>query len=236
MSSVARLVVAVLVAAGLIVAGLAIGQGLERFRMADRTITGKGLAEMNAESDFAVWQIGFRRGAESFGEVQKALAADREQVLAFLKQAGLEAGEIEVRPLQIIDAYSLEYSQSNPQFRYTGSGRVLVKSARVQAVGKAALATDPLIQAGIVIEGGQGPQYQLRGFNEAKASLLSAATQNAREQAERFASEAGARLGSLKFANQGVVQISGDDGQGGDDGAARSKRLRVVSTFVYELR
>ena len=52
----------------------------------------------------------------------------------------------------------------------------------------------------------------------------------------RFAAEAGADLGPLKNANQGVIRITGDDGNDYDDGGSRTKRLRVVSTFEYELR
>jgi uncharacterized protein len=68
------------------------------------------------------------------------------------------------------------------------------------------------------------------------ATLLAEATLNAREQADKFAAEAGARLGELKSANQGVIRITGDDGNDYDDGSSRGKRLRVVSTFEYELR
>jgi hypothetical protein len=227
---------ALLLAIGLVLAGWAIGQGLERFRMADRSISVKGLAEKEVEADFAVWTLAFRRAGNDFGDVQKALAADREQVVAFLGRAGIDASEVEVRPLQVQDVYSREYSQPNQPFRYTGTGTVIVKSPRVALVGKAALAIDPLIQSGIVIEGGAGPRYQLRGFNEVKGPLLAEATRNAREQAAKFAAEAGAELGPLKSANQGVIRITGDDGGELDDGSSRVKRLRVVSTFEYELR
>lgn len=234
--SIDRVIAAVLVAAGLSVAGWAVSQGLERFRLADRTVTVKGLAEREVERDFVVWTLTFRRAGNVFGEVQQALAADRERVAAFLRTAGIEDAEVEVRPLQVVDVYSREYAQPNQPVRFTGSGQVLVKSPRVAVVSKAALAIDPLIQAGVVIEGGNGPRYQLRGFNEVKAPLLAEATQNARQQAEKFAAEAGAALGRLKSANQGVIRISGDDGGDFDDGSARVKRLRVVSTFEYELR
>lgn len=231
-----RVIAAVLVAAGLAAAGWTVSQGLERFRMADRTVTVKGLAEREVESDFVVWTLTFRRAGNVFGEVQQALAADRDRVAGFLREAGIEEAEVEVRPLRVVDVYSREYAQPNQPVRFTGSGQVLVKSARVAVVGKAALAIDPLIQAGLVIEGGSGPRYQLRGFNEVKAPLLAEATRNAREQAAKFAAEAGATLGPLKSANQGVIRISGDDGGDFDDGSARVKRLRVVSTFEYELR
>lgn len=148
-----RVVPALLVAIGVAVAGWTVSQGLERFRMSDRTITVKGLAEREVESDFVVWTLTFRRAGNVFGEVQKALAADREQVAAFLREAGIEDAEVELRPLQVIDVYSREYSQPNQPMRFTGSGQVLVKSARVAEVSRAALAIDPLIQAGLVIEG-----------------------------------------------------------------------------------
>lgn len=151
--SIDRIAAALLVAAGLSAAGWTVSQGLERFRMSERTITVKGLAEREVDSDFAVWTLTFRRAGNVFGDVQKALAADREQVAAFLRKAGIEDAEVEVRPLQVTDVYSREYSQSNQPMRYTGNGQVLVKSARVAEIGKAALAIDPLIQSGLMIEG-----------------------------------------------------------------------------------
>lgn len=233
-----RLIAAALVGAGLVLAGLMVAQGLERFRLADRSVTVKGLAEKDVESDFAVWTLNFRRGGNAFGEVQKALAADRDAVLAFLKARGFQDGEIEVRPLAVQDLFAREYGGGQQPLRFNGTGQVIVKSPRVAEVQAAALAVDPLIQAGVQLsgEGQGGPEFQLRGFNDAKAPLLSEATRNAREQAEKFAAEAGARLGPLKSANQGVISISGGDGREHDGGGSRMKRLRVVSTFVYELR
>ena len=233
-----RLLAAALVGAGVAIAGFAVSQGLERFRLADRSVTVKGLAERNVPSDFAVWSLNFRRGGNAFGEVQKALSGDRDAVLAFLKQRGFTDEEIEVRPLAVQDLFAREYGSGNQPLRFNGTGQVMVKSARVAEVQAAALAVDPLIQAGVQLgsEGQGGPQFQLRGFNEVKPLLLAEATRNAREQAEKFAAEAGAQLGGLKSANQGVIQISGAGGGDFDDGSSREKRLRVVSTFVYELR
>jgi len=240
MHALSRLLTALFVGAGIALAGFAVGQGLERFRMSDRSVTVKGLAEKDVESDFAIWALGFRRAGSDFGGVQQALAADRDKVLAFLKARGFTEAEVEVRPLRVQDLYAREYAQGNQPFRFNGTGRVLVKSPRVTEVEAAARAVDPLIQAGVQLgtdnEGRSGPHFQLRGFNDIKAPLLAEATRNAREQADKFAAEAGAELGALKNANQGVIRITGDDGNDYDDGSSRVKRLRVVSTFEYVLR
>lgn len=236
-----RLVAGLLVGAGVALAGYWVGNGLERLRMADRSVTVKGLAEQEVQSDFAVWTLSFRRAGNEFAGVQQALAQDRDQVLAFLTARGFAAAEVEARPLQVQDLFAREYAQGNQPLRFNGVGQVLVKSARVAEVEAAALAVDPLIQAGVQLGGENegargGPRFQLRGFNDIKAPLLAEATRNAREQADKFAAEAGARLGPLKSANQGVIRISGDDGNDFDDGSSRTKRLRVVSTFEYELK
>lgn len=239
-NTLSRLIAALLVGAGIAVAGFHVSQGLERFRMSDRSVTVKGLAEKDVESDFAVWTLSFRRAGAEFGDVQQALAGDRDKVLAFLKTRGFTAEELDARPLQVQDLFAREYAQGNTPFRFNGTGQVLVKSPRVAEVDAAARAVDPLIQAGVQLggenEGRSGPRFQLRGFNDIKAPLLAEATRNAREQADKFAAEAGAELGPLKNANQGVIRIAGDDGNDFDDGSSRTKRLRVVSTFEYELR
>ncbi len=229
-------IAALLIAIGIASAGWLVSHGLERLRMADRSVVIKGLAEQDVQSDYATWSLAFRRAAGDFMDVQKALAADREKVLVFLENAGFTEDELEVRPLLVRDAYSAEDANANQPFRYTGSGLVLVSTSRIDQVEAAALATDPLITQGVVLDTGNGPRYELRAFNEAKGPLLAEATSNAREQAQAFAADAGARLGPLRNANQGVIQIIGSASQGWDDGTARTKRLRVVSTFEYELR
>ena len=229
---------ALLLGAGIAFAGLQVGQGIERFRMADRTITVKGLAERDVQSDFAVWTLSFRRAANEFSAVQQTLTSDRDRVLDFLRAQGFSDAEIDVRPLQVQDLLAREYAPENVALRFNGQGQVTVKSARIEAVAAASNKVDPLIAAGIQLGGdggGDWPSYQLRGFNDIKPQLLEEATRSAREQASKFAADAGARLGPLKSANQGAIRILDDDGSDMDSSRTMGKRLRVVSTFQFGL-
>jgi len=229
----------VLVAAAIAFAGYAVGEGLLKLRTGDRSVTIKGLAEQDVKSDFAVWTLNFRRAGNAFAEVQQALTDDRAKVVVFLKGQGFSDEELDAAPVQVQDVYAREYAQANAPLRYNGMGQVTVKTARVDAVASSANQTDPLIAAGVQITGegeGQGlPVFQLRGVNALKSDLLKLATANAREQAIEFAADAGARLGALQSANQGVIRITDDDGTDYDRGRTLGKRLRVVSTFVYQL-
>jgi len=235
-----KIVPAVLVAVGLAVAGWTVGEGLQSFRDADRYITIKGLAEQDVKSDFAIWTVSFRRAAADYDDVRQQLTDDREAVMAFLQDQGFAESDIEGRPLQINDLLARDYGQQDVTFRYTGTGAVTVRSDNVDAVSKAANSIDQLIKLGVQMsqEGPMGgaPRYFLRGFNDIKPLLLEQAIDNAIEQAEKFASDAGAMLGGLKRADQGTIQILDDDGSDGyTTGQTIGKRLRVVSTFVYSL-
>jgi len=235
-----KILPSILIAASVAVAGWSVGEGLKSFRQADRHLTIKGLAEQDVKSDFAIWTLSFRRAAANYDEVRRQLTDDREAVVVFLLSQGFVESEIERRPLQITDLLARDYGQQDVTFRYTGQASVTVRSANVDAVAKAANSIDPLIQQGVQMsqEGPMGgsPRYLLRGFNDIKPVLLEQAVSNAAEQAQKFAADAGARLGSLKRANQGTIQILDDDGSDGfTSGQTIGKRLRVVSTFVYSL-
>ncbi|MCK9259013.1 MAG: SIMPL domain-containing protein [Azoarcus sp.] len=231
---------ALLLAGALAFAGWSVGKGLEAFRSADRSVTVKGLAELDVKSDFASWALGFRRAGNEFDQVQLALTADREKVLGFLHEQGFTAEEIEVRPLQVQDLLAREWGGNDVALRFNGQGQVVVKSTRVDLVAEAANQVDPLIQAGVQLAGSNagfsGPRFQLRGFNDVKPQLLEEATLSAREQAKKFAADAGATLGPLKNANQGVIRVLDDDGSDMDSSSTIGKRLRVVSTFEFALR
>ena len=232
------IVPALILAVGIGFAGMQVAGGIERFRMAERTLTVKGLAERDVKSDFAVWTVPFRRAENDFGSVQQALTADRERVVAFLREQGFSDDEIEVRPLQVQDLLAREYGSDRVALRFTGQGQVVVKSARVDLVAAASNWVDPLVEAGVQL-GGDGsdgtPRYQLRGFNDIKPILLEEATLSARELASKFAADAGARLGPLRSANQGAIRITDDDDSDMDTSRTIGKRLRVVSTFQFGL-
>jgi hypothetical protein len=236
-----RVLPAVLIAVGVGASGWFVGQGLESFRQAERFITIKGLAEQDVKSDFAIWNLSFRRAGSEYQEVREALANDRQAVIAFLEEQGFERDEIEPRSMRITDLLAREFGQQDVALRYTGEGSVILRSTRVDLVDAVASNIDPLIEQGVPMSqdgfAGGAPRYFLRGFNDVKPLLLEDAVNNAREQADKFAADAGATLGALRRADQGIIRILDDDGSDGySSGMTIGKRLRVVSTFEYLLK
>jgi len=233
--------------AGLYLAGQQIGRGGTHWKNDVRTVTVKGLVEKEVKADQAVWKLSFRRASGNLGEAQTQIKTDKEAVLVFLQQQGFKPEEISQLPTRTVDKMANEYGNNNQnedKLRYVLVGQVLVTTTQVDRVKDALEKTDQLQAGGVVLDisqdNGANPRFNLSKFNELRPQLLAQATQNGRETAEQFAASAGVKVGKLRSANQGVIQIFGADGQDESGGYSATssiqKKVRVVSSFEFDLK
>lgn len=240
-------IVGICILVGLTAGGYFIGKGCERFKSGTRTVTVKGLVEKVVKADQAVWVLRFRRASQNLKEAHASISADRDAGIAFLRENGFTDAEISRQPTRTIDKLAQDYVQNQAQdsFRYVVTSSLVVTTDRIDLVTKAMGATEALLQSGVVLDGqgGEGsanPRYAITAFNALRPRLLADATKNARLTAQQFAADSGARVGAIRSANQGTIQIFGSDGN--DESAPYSptstpeKKIRVVSTFEFELR
>lgn len=228
---------------GLFLAGQQISKGGTRFRAETRTITVKGLAEQEVRSDQASWSLGFRRASDSLETAQRTIAQDKNLLRRFLLDQGFSPDDISSSPFRMIDKLANEYNSDEKGPRYILSGDIRVTTADVDRIASALNNLDSLQQSGILLdlEGvGANPSYRISRFaDELRPQLLQAATINARQTAEHMANNLGAKVGKVRSANQGVIQIlsagNTDDYDYSSD-AALVKKLRVVSTFEFDLQ
>ena len=94
---------------------------------------------------------------------------------------------------------------------------------------------------------GRKLKYNFIGLNSVKPDMITEATRNARAAADRFASDSGSKVGSIRQANQGVFSISpansgseaGEPGEYGFEGfnadSSIMKTVRVVTSVQYYL-
>ena len=242
----AALIMGLCVAVGLAAGGWLIGKGMARFKSETRTVTVKGLVEHEVKADQAVWSLGLRRASDALPDAHQRISLDRDAVLAFLKKQGFTDAELERQPTRSLDKLAREYGQPQAErFRYVVTTAIVVKTGNVDLVRAAAGATEELLKAGVILDGGTeggaaNPRFVVSKFNDLRPQLLADATKNARAIAQQFAADSGAMVGSIRSANQGTIQIFGTDGN--DESAPFSatstpvKKIRVVSTFEFELK
>jgi hypothetical protein len=243
----AALIVGCCLLIGLTAAGYFIGRGTARFKSDMRTVTVKGLVEKELKADEAVWTLSLKRASDDLKDVHARISADRDAVLAFLHNQGFDDEEIARQPTRTVDKLAREFGQSQnaERFRYLVSSAIVVRTAKIEMVQKSLSSTEELLKAGVILDGERegsaaNPRYVVAKFNDLRPQLLADATKNARTIAQQFANDSGATVGKIHSANQGSIQIFGSDGN--DESGPYSptstpvKKIRVVSTFEFELR
>ncbi|HTE90263.1 MAG TPA: SIMPL domain-containing protein [Terriglobales bacterium] len=240
-----------LLALGLIIGGWALGAQIKATRLSDRYVTVKGLVERKVKSDLAIWALSYKEAGDDLSLVYAKTEADKKAILQFLDQQGIQSSEIELGVVRVVDTQANEYGGGNNRapHRYIVEQQITVRTSRVDQVADAAQKTMQLLQKGIVLNSnqngvpGQGLTYKFTGLNSIKPDMITEATRNARAAADRFASDSGSKVGSIRQANQGVFSILPADqgsgtGEGGDAYAADSslmKTVRVVTSVQYYL-
>src|SRR5262245_17318306 len=81
-------------AVGLTTSGYVLGDGLRRAKMAERTVTVRGVSERNVTADLATWSIDFSHQGTELAPVQQSVDEQVRQVRAYFQRAGFGPGEI----------------------------------------------------------------------------------------------------------------------------------------------
>lgn len=238
----------ILLAAGLILGGLVLGSQIKATRLSDRYVTVRGLAERNVKSDLAIWCLGYKDAGDDLLPLYSKSEADKKAILDFLSRQGIELSEIEVGTVSVNDRQASEYGGPNNriQKRYIIEQSITVRTNRIDVVASAAQKTMQLVQKGVVLGANGAPTYKFTGLNSVKPDMITEATRNARAAADRFASDSGSKVGSIRQATQGIFSIlaanaGADTGEssygygGNNDESSITKTVRVVTSVEYYL-
>src|SRR3954467_4280108 len=79
---------------GLTASGYVRGDGLRRAKMAERTVTVRGVSERNVTADLATWSVDFSHQGTDLAPVQQSVDQQARAVRAFFLRAGFRPDEI----------------------------------------------------------------------------------------------------------------------------------------------
>ena len=229
------LIAALVLALGIIVGGYLLGDGLRRARMADRSVTVRGLAERDVTADLATWTINLSAQGNELGAVQTEVDRDTRTVAAFLRENGFQED-------QVTDAgggVSQFYDSDRGENRVTINRRIQLRTNDVARARRAHSRQFDLIRRGVAIQEGSGITYVFTRLNDIKPRMIADATRNARQGAEQFASDSGTAVGGIRSATQGYFSIGPRDGASTEEGYGAGdspfQKVRVVTTIDFYL-
>jgi hypothetical protein len=219
---------------GLAIFGAQIGRAVKRGREFDRYLTVRGLSEREAKATLAIWPIRFSVAAEDLGRLKSEMEADRTLVMSFLNDNGIKPEEITHGLPVVSDREDERIHANRPSLpRYRGTVTLVVRSPNVDVVKKAIQQADTLLEKGVTLiaeDGAEKTQFIFDAVNDVKPDMIREATANARAAAEKFAQDSKSKVGHIRKASQGALEIEDRDAA-----SPEKKVLRVVTTVDFFL-
>jgi len=225
----------------IVLAGTAIGSGVQRFRLADRSISVKGVAERPVKADIALWPVRIVASGMELGPTQDKITLDQRAVRRFFARHGIDSSRVELLSLEVTDKRSNPYEGAASSARFAISATLVARTDQPEQIRAASQDVGELVAAGVALTSGAGygigPTYLFTKLNDLKPAMLAEATENARNAAAEFAKRSGAHVGPLRRASQGLFEIlPRDQAPGIPEGSQLEKVLRVVTTLEYVLQ
>lgn len=231
-----------LLAVGIVIATFIVSKTVETVKVQNQRITVKGFAERTITSDVAVWSGQITTRSPELVTAYDDLESDLSRVLSYLEQKGIPKDAITIPSVTT----SIQYKRTdrgaitNIVDGYTLVQQIKISSPNIELVSEVSGDITALIKDGIEIDS-FSPQYFYTKLDDMKIELLGDATKNALQRAKQLAENSGSSVGNLKYASQGVFQItpvySTDvSNYGLYDTTTIEKSVKAVVTVEYSIR
>lgn len=176
-----------------------------RIRSLDDSLSVTGSATKTVVSDHVKWVGGITRVAKvsTLKTGYADMARDLEHVKAFLKEKGIADQDIVISPVFMDQNYD---QPQGAERSYTLRQMIDVNSSDVKGIADIAKNIQPLIEKNVVFST-QSLEYTYSKLPEERVVMLADALADAKARASTLASSTGKRVGQLKNASSGVVQV-----------------------------
>ena len=181
--------------------------GFYKTRALTNTISVTGSAERMIVSDTAKWTMQITHATDVSGLQlsNEAMQNDLEAVKVFLDRKNIPSEWVTTQPVSV-ETMS-DYNRGGAPSGYTLRQNVIVEGTDVNLVRSTAEAAGELIAKGAVVST-LSLEYFYSGLQQLKAEILADAMADARTRATQMVESAGGKLGDLRSANMGVLQVT----------------------------
>jgi len=221
----------------LIGSGYLLGDGLRRAKMAERSVTVRGVSERDVTADLATWTISFSEEGKELRPVNDRVEQQSAAVRRFFLKAGFKPKEISDSGVSVSRQHETTYGDRPAETRVTVNRSIELRTTSVMQAREAHEKLAELLREGVELES-SNLGFSYTRLNDLKPVMIAEATKRARQSAEQFAKDSGASVGSIKSASQGYFSVGARDGaneEGGDGSDSPFQKVRVVTTVDYDI-
>ena len=146
---------AAIIAVAILGFGCLFHSAIDNFIDKDRTVTVKGLAEMEVKADKVIWPLTYKELGNTPSEMYANISAKNAQIVSFLTQYGIRKDEISINPPEISDRKAHAYgSDDGITTRYVATSVITVTSNSLDTVRSLMQRQSELMKYGIALTGG----------------------------------------------------------------------------------
>ncbi|MFZ3057774.1 MAG: SIMPL domain-containing protein [Minisyncoccales bacterium] len=184
-----------------------ISYSLYQIKAADNTLSVTGSAKQSVSADIVKWNGSFSRTvyASSLKAGYTQMKADEAIITKFLKDNGITDDELTISSVSMQENYNYNKTAGSPT-EYSLVQNVIVQSTDIKKIQAISKSTQTVIDQGVIFSA-YSPEYYYSKLPEMRVSLLPEAMKDAQTRAKSIAESTGKKVGTLKSASMGVVQV-----------------------------
>lgn len=234
----------IVISLGFIIGLAIIGNAYKNRNKSEDTISVTGLGTKTFTSDLITWSGSFSRNSMELNSAYNQLSEDRAVIQNYLTSKGIAENEIIFSAVDIQKTYDYTYDHmGRGQNVFTGyrlNQSISIESKEVEKVEQLSRNITEIINQGIEFTSSP-PNYFYTKLSEVKHEMIADGTKDAKIRAEKIAENAGGKLGKLKKASTGVIQITAPNSNeeysygGTFNTHSKEKEASITIRLVYEI-
>jgi hypothetical protein len=200
------------VAVSLVISAAILGWFFAKAKKPDEAITVTGSARKRIKADLVIWSATVTYQSEKATDAYRSLSESIPRVKQYLISKGISENEITI---SAVTTTAVRKTNENGVGTSEISGYALkqsleVRSSDVDKVAAVAREATELINQNILIES-NAPEFLYTKLGDMKIEMLGDAAADAKTRAERIAASTGSKVGSVRSAKMGVIQVTAAD-------------------------
>jgi hypothetical protein len=198
----------VIIGIALIMASIVVSVTFYKIRALDNTLSVTGSAKTEVVSDTVKWSSQITRPVR-ISELQNGysqIASDLTKVKKFLIDSGIPEEAITVSTVSFYENYGYQQNQRYVDKEFILSQNITVNSSDIDKITNISKDINAVVSQGVIFQT-NSLEYYISSLPELRVSLLGEAVKDAESRANSLAEASGKRVGKLKSASSGVVQV-----------------------------
>lgn len=234
-------VIGVSIVTSVVVASRAYADRSKETRKAEQSMNVRGSARQRLTSDLGQWRIHVRVENPDLAAAYKALETSVERTRAFLGSAGFTDADLRLEAIDTSTFYERD-AKGNTTRKIEGFGlsrTFFISTTDVKKIDRATGDVTKLIKDGVMVTS-DPPEYLYTKLPELRVAILGEASKDARTRADEIAKNSGCRVGEVRSAIMGPLQVvrpnSTDVSAGGNyDTSTIEKDVTIVVTLSLSI-